>query len=131
MKIGGAALLGRALPSWTASVFAAPGTLPLGHLSPAAFTPHLDSRFVTDAGPLTLTRIVEQPRQGSVEQFSLLFRAAVGDRRPHGTYSFAHPALGRFDLFIAPVGLPAERATYEACFSRHVDAGLENKELRA
>ena len=112
-------------------MFAAPGVLHLDDISAAAFAPHLDSRFATDAGPLTLTRIVERPLQRGVEQFSLIFRAAADDCRPHGTYAFAHPALGNFDLFIAPVGLPSEGATYEACFSRHVDERLEIKELRA
>lgn len=36
------------------------------------------------------------------ECFSLAFSAPKGEPLPQGTYTFAHPQLGHFDLFVVP-----------------------------
>lgn len=36
------------------------------------------------------------------ECFSLAFSGPKGQAFPQGTYTFAHPQLGRFDLFVVP-----------------------------
>lgn len=92
--------------------------------SAALFRPHLQTTFIarTTAGghaALVLDRITEQPHRKGVEQFSLLF-TTTRERVEEGLHTLVHPALGEFDLFIAPVGSPRERAVFEACFSRHL-----------
>jgi hypothetical protein len=131
LKLAAAAVIGRALPSWPLAVFAAPGPLRLDDVSVDVFRPHVHSTFVTAAGPLTLEEISERPMQPGIAQFSLLFRGRRGEQAQAGTYVFNHAALGRFDIYITPVGVPGERAVYEACFSRHVDERRESTGLRA
>jgi hypothetical protein len=98
------------------------------HATAAIFQPHLHNTFDVRsadgaASPLVLAQVTERPRSHDVEQFSLTFHAAAGAPRLEGTHTFHHPALGAFDLYIAPVGgRIAGPSTYEACFSRHVSA---------
>lgn len=54
------------------------------------------------------------PRGGG---FSLLFRAATADGLQQGTYSLAHPRLGRLDVFLVPVGHEAGGLLLEAVFN--------------
>ena len=57
-------------------------------------------------------------RQSS-ESFSLLFRKHGAAVLSQDTYSFDHPRLGRFDLFIVPVNRrDAGARCYEAVFNR-------------
>jgi hypothetical protein len=122
LKLGAAALASRALPSWPLSAAGeVSGRIPAGQ-TPALFRPHLGTAFRLRelSQPLVLAKIVEQPRQPNVEQFSLLFQGPAKHPLSDGTYTLRHAALGRIDLFISPVGRPADEAVYEACFSRHV-----------
>jgi hypothetical protein len=134
LKVCGVVLLGRtakASPVLDAiggsyATGAARAPFRVDHASAAHFQPHLHSTFDlrSDGGvavPLVLAQITERPRSRDVEQFSLTFHAAAGAPRLDGTHAFYHPALGAFDLFIAPVGgRIAGPGLYEACFSRHV-----------
>jgi hypothetical protein len=55
------------------------------------------------------------------ESFSLLFHGP-GDRLlPQAIYSIESAALGRFDLFIVPVGRDEKGVRYEAAFNRLVN----------
>ena len=55
----------------------------------------------------------------SPESFSLLFRNRDAACLSQDTYSFDHPRLGRFDLFIVPVNRGnAGARCYEAVFNR-------------
>ena len=52
------------------------------------------------------------------ENFSLIFNGP-GDRfLPQRTYSFDHADLGKFDLFIVPVGRERDGFLYQAVFNR-------------
>lgn len=51
--------------------------------------------------------------EGSDACFSLIF-SAPHPVLPSGTYRFSHPKLGRFALFVSPVGRPAAGQRYEA-----------------
>jgi len=57
---------------------------------------------------------VEQGMTG--KSFSLLFENGGKTRFPQGIYEVSHDTLGRFSLFIAPVGLRGTR--YEAIVNR-------------
>ena len=139
LRISGAALLGRcveigSLLGAVAASAATPelerphGRLRLEDVSSASFRPHVTTTFAvrTSSGaqvPLVLAQITERPLDNDVEQFSLLFTQPQDAAVLHGTYGFHHPALGAFDLFIAPVGAANARdIVHEACFSRHVTA---------
>lgn len=123
LKLGGAALASRVLPSWPVFGAGEEARRGPGVQTAALFRPHLGTAFrpAEPAQPLILTKIVEQPRQHDIDQFSLLFQGSPKRPLSDGTYALEHRVLGRIDLFISPVGRPAD-GVYEACFSRHVGA---------
>ena len=49
--------------------------------------------------------------------FSLLFRGPMEPILPQKMYPFEHPELGKFDLFIVPVGPDQAGQVYEAVFN--------------
>jgi Domain of unknown function (DUF6916) len=49
--------------------------------------------------------------------FSLIFRGPRDPILPQQTYPIAHPELGRFDLFVVPVGRDRAGTRYEAVFT--------------
>ncbi len=51
------------------------------------------------------------------EPFSLIFRGPVQWFLPQRTYPVEHDTLGRFDLFIVPVGPDPEGMRYQAVFN--------------
>jgi hypothetical protein len=67
---------------------------------------------------LVLTRLTEEASAAGGECFSLLFVGPLKRPLDQGTYTFAHAALGSFDMFIVPK--PADRfgCYYEAVFNR-------------
>jgi hypothetical protein len=92
----------------------------------AAFLPHVNTSFAVRSAKgagtrLELMKVVEQPATKHVEQFSLVFHAQGGATLADGTHAVRHPALGAFDLFIAPIGgSNRRRRVYEACFTRRI-----------
>jgi hypothetical protein len=94
-----------------------------------AFTSALNSRFEIGYGEagfeLELVEVValNQTSQGGekLECFSLLFKGGPQPPAKQATYHFAHPRLGVFDLFIAPVqGREVATGYYEAVINRIV-----------
>ena len=53
----------------------------------------------------------------SREPFSLLFRGPLDVVLPQRIYPLEHPDMGRFELFLVPIGPDAEGMRYEAVFS--------------
>lgn len=92
-------------------------------LSRDNFAAHLDSVYSVQVAPgevceLVLIELRDGPAYPRQEQFALTFR---GPREPflgQGTFPVEHPALGSFDLFLAPVGQDAGGFLYEAVFNR-------------
>jgi hypothetical protein len=81
---------------------------------------------VSDGGketvPLKLVEVKERShrsrdtaKQG--ESFSLLFTGPRTRPLPQRLYWFAHETMGRFELFIVPVGQDATSFSYEAVFN--------------
>jgi hypothetical protein len=133
LKVCGALLLGRTVGAdWTAlaEAFAADAPRPfwsrfrLEHARAAHFRPHVHTIFTVESSagmrlPLVLARVTERPVALGVEQFSLVFHAPPDAPPVNGTNTFHHRTLGEFALFITLVGASsAQRAVYEACFSR-------------
>jgi hypothetical protein len=56
------------------------------------------------------------------ESFSLLFHGAQSQPLGQGTYSFDHPEVGTFALFIVPIASEGGRLHYQAIFNRLVQA---------
>jgi hypothetical protein len=55
-------------------------------------------------GRLPVRLAAVQPLPGDGEAFSLIFRARGNARIEQGTFEFEHAGLGRFPLFLVPVG---------------------------
>lgn len=86
---------------------------PLANYTKATFQQYLNSIFRLSGGiykpvDVTLTDVADMlPAKAAVEPgkecFTLLFRGE-SIALPQGTYTVDHPALGRFALFLVPVG---------------------------
>jgi hypothetical protein len=99
------------------------------NFSKDTFTPHLNTTFRIQTGSfasdLRLTKITDlkaisriPARIAGKESFSLLFTAADKTTSlPQDTYVVDHAALGRFSMFLVPVG-KATNKHYEAIITR-------------
>ncbi|HWM93171.1 MAG TPA: hypothetical protein VN493_20575 [Thermoanaerobaculia bacterium] len=99
-------------------------------LTPASFAEHVGSRFrlqIEGQEPLELelfevARYEENPDFAArKEPFSLLFSGPVSPVLPQAIYPLEHPAFGRFEVFLVPIG-PDRRGKrtgmrYEAAFN--------------
>ena len=99
------------------------GTVMLKTLSRAVFEPLVDTSFhVSDgAGQAAAMKLVEVSAgraSSGFESYSLLFLGPARPSPAQGTYRFEHPDLGRFDIFIVPIGRKGEGVYYEAIFNR-------------
>jgi len=88
-----------------------------------AFSEHLQTTFrVCVPGdlplPLELFAVSEKDPSPQVEQFSLVFRGPLKTHFPQGTYAVEHEKLGKFDLFLVPLGPDALGMCYQAIFCR-------------
>jgi hypothetical protein len=87
-------------------------------------------RVVTDSRTVELRLVGAKPtapsRSANVngedavnEEFSLLFSGPVSDPLTQNTHNFEHQRIGRFQMFVAPVGpLEPGHRYYEAVFNR-------------
>ncbi len=100
----------------------------LEQLTREAFADHLNSEFdvrseAGDAVRLELVaaedRTMARPGEKPVSEcFSILFRGSADRALEQGTHEFAHPSMGKFDMFIVPVGPDGKGMLYEAVFNR-------------
>ena len=70
-----------------------------------------------EATPPRTTRAGSGSEAG-YESFSLLFLGPADRLLPQGSYAFECEQVGRFDLFIVPIGRDASGVRYEATFNR-------------
>ncbi|MDP9122980.1 MAG: hypothetical protein M3O15_16675 [Acidobacteriota bacterium] len=99
----------------------------LDTLTAAAFTPHLGSRFRLRAVPdaleidLELAEVQELGSQsapaGRRAPFTVSFRGPRSPHLPQRTYQLDHDGMGRFELFLVPVGFDGGGLRYEAVFN--------------
>jgi len=106
----------------------------LDQLGFEAFAPLVKTKWLVEpgtAGALELELAAVTPRRlissggaGGVtyEQFALELLGPNDRLLPQRIYWFEAPALGRFELFIVPVGRDAQGIRYEAAFNRPVPA---------
>ncbi len=62
--------------------------------------------------------VAPPPGQPCYENFSLLFAGPLDRPLGQRLYSFEHDQIGRFELFIVPVGYGAGGLHYQAVFNR-------------
>lgn len=99
----------------------------LGQLTFETFNKQLNSQFrvLVDSANTTQIELIEALQSDSAanppqEIFSLLFRGPASPKLSQRTYCFEHDELGRFDLFIVPVGQNQSGMLYQAVFNRLV-----------
>lgn len=102
---------------------------PLYHFTRDTFTPYVNSIFTVNAVPwaeIVLVEVKETPlvvAKGSTriptgECFTLVFRGPNRTRFRQDTYTFDHPALGKFEMFITPTDRPSKQQYYTAVINR-------------
>ncbi len=98
--------------------------------STSTFSPYLNQKFRIRLGAaevieLDLAEIAEAPpavaraaaARGQRAPFSLFFRGPMRPIMPQRIYALEHPELGRFDLFLLPIGPDGTGMRYEAVFN--------------
>ena len=76
------------------------------------------------ANALTSPGQDQTPAKGAVqESFSLVFHGPDNRFLPQRIYTFEHDQLGRFDLFIVPIGQKPGFFEYQAIFNRLIKRG--------
>jgi hypothetical protein len=101
-----------------------PGDL-LSRLTQADFTRCLRSNFSIRMSSRIVWKVelyqVIENKPGTVQglqNFSLFFKGSHDNPLRPNTYSFEHPQLGAFQLFISPAGSSGGMKQYEAVFNR-------------
>lgn len=101
----------------------------LGEVTVSVFGEHIGTAFrvhpesggtlnieLIEATSLT-SRTVATRAPARREPFSLLFRGPAEPALPQRIYSFEHDTLGRFELFLVPIGPDEKGMRYEAVFN--------------
>ena len=107
------------------STIAAPGGGPR-HLRLATYVPLVGSTFLIHREgslPLSVKLVSATALQGVGDSFSLIFRGPRHSQVAPDTSTFEHPSLGRFDLFVAPVGRGVKGRDFQAVVNRIAHAG--------
>ncbi|ADB51037.1 DUF6916 family protein [Conexibacter woesei] len=135
LQAGGAATLAACLggAASSSSAAAAGGTTPPAYLRRATYAALDVPRELTAAGPggpltLSLDGVgdvlgagTDAALRGSEDTFAVRFSGAPGDVvLEQGIHLLSHPQLGAFELFLAPVDLPAAGQQYEIVIDRSV-----------
>jgi hypothetical protein len=97
--------------------------MPLESLTRESFAENLNTKFrvsVESGEPMEieLIEVSEQNRVRNAEQFSIVFRGALGFMLPQRIHRLEHERLGALDLFLVPIARAADGFHYEAVFNR-------------
>lgn len=95
----------------------------LDHLNSQVFTDQLNTTFLLQVPgaaslPIELFEVSEKDSSAAVEQFSLMFRGPLSPFYPQAIYTLEHEKLGKFDLFLVPLGPDSAGMRYQVIFSR-------------
>jgi hypothetical protein len=99
-----------------------------GYLRLATYVPLVGSAFRISregSSPLKVKLVSAQAQAlaGKGESFSLIFRGSRHAELPQQISTLEHPLLGRFDLFVAPVGRGVKGQEFQAVVNRIAHAG--------
>jgi hypothetical protein len=104
--------------------------VPLEQLTMETFSKWVKTRFrvqtsSTDAVEMELAEVSlspaipgNPPTRSGCESFSVVFIGPAEPVLPQRIYSFENSVVGRFDLFIVPIGRDSSGTRYQAVFSR-------------
>jgi hypothetical protein len=117
------------VPDHLASLPAASQKNPLYYFNRQTFAPYVNSIFKVNSellAEIVLIEVKETPlvtdkrsnRIPTGENFTLTFRGPNRTRFEQNTYTVEHAALGKFELFLVPTGLPAAEQLYVAVINR-------------
>jgi hypothetical protein len=107
--------------------------VPLAQLGFSSFSGLLNSKFCITLAPQNSIQVelveISPPQVGqggaagrqTFENFSLIFLGPLNPVLPQKIYWFESAALGRFEIFIVPVGQDQSGTRYQAIFSRLVN----------
>lgn len=95
-------------------------------LTRAAFARVVGGRFNVDVTHartttiqlLSVRSLAADGRPPTGEGFSLLFTGTLAEKFPQDTYTVDHSSMGRFAMFLVPVGPAGPDQRYEAVFNR-------------
>lgn len=96
------------------------------YLRLATYVPLVGSTFRINregASPLKVKLVSATPLAGKGESFSLIFRGQRHSEIAERISTLEHPSLGRFDLFVAPVGRGVKGQDFQAVVNRIAHAG--------
>ena len=97
----------------------------LASLTLADFTPAIGTEFTLHRpdGATEPLKLAEANAVGAAgadktrAPFALLFRTSARGWMPQAIYALEHPALGRLEIFLVPLGPDAQGMRYEAVFT--------------
>ena len=102
----------------------------LENFTQATFANHVGEKFrinLESSDPLELELInvtdlasgeaARDPKPGRQEPFSLLFCGPAQPLLPQQIYPFEHSVIGKFEMFIVPIGPNQDGMLYEAVFN--------------
>jgi hypothetical protein len=75
------------------------------------------------SSPLKVKLLSAKALAGKGESFSLIFRGSRHAELPQQISTLEHPLLGRFDLFVAPIGRGVKGQEFQAVVNRIAHAG--------
>ena len=91
-------------------------------MSKEFFDPHMNSNFiVTGQGiaPVHMKLVnAEEKKDEKNYSLSLIFLETTGHYLPQKIYQFEHEKLGKFDMFIVPIGESEKGISFQAIVSR-------------
>jgi hypothetical protein len=126
-----AAMLG--IRPWSA----APAAASTGHLRRSSYATLLGQAFLAGSVELRLQSVADvagakraKTLAGSENAFVLTFSGPRDAALEAGTHTFRHRRLGKFELFVSPVGRPGRDRSYEAVVDRSVAASKNPPERR-
>jgi hypothetical protein len=96
------------------------------YLRLATYVPLVGSTFRIHregSSPLSVKLVSATPLAGKGESFSLIFHGDRNAELGQQISSVGHPSLGRFDLFVAPVGRDVKGQDFQAVVNRIAHAG--------
>ncbi len=70
------------------------------------------------AQPLPVTLIAADTLPGAGETFSLVFRGRSNAKLEQSTYTFEHPRIGAYPLFLVPIGRAVHGQDFQVIVSR-------------
>ena len=96
------------------------------YLRLATYVPLVGTTFRINrdgSSPLSVKLVSATPLSGKGDSFSLIFRGRSDAMLAEQSSTIEHSSLGRFDLFVAPVGRNVKGQDYQAVVNRIAHAG--------